>query len=383
MKQSCLSEADILCYFTNMPTPRMQKIVRAASKQGRVCVIYWKRSAMEFQSGLSDCAAEIPVAASFLNNRGLCRILAFLIFAWKSWRLLRGGKNARIVYVNYLDVLLIAAFAFRKRKAKFIYGIGDLSPAQYGGSPLVNKVMRRLEQTLMKRVSVLILSSPFFWSEYYAEIYRGEWRLIENMPPARTWEGFRRTPACGRWTVGFIGWIRDRKPIECLLAATAELRTQGRDVRVFFAGFGPDEERLRRHCAGRDDVTFSGPYQYNRDIQHLYEKVDIVFSVFDIDVANSKILMPNRFYEAIIAGLPIMVARDTMLADRVEKLGTGYVVDYLSQDDMKAAILSWIEQDAKAKCIAAALERIDQAAYFYDSYEPVLLEIFSIGGGRV
>ena len=254
MKHASAPEADILCYFTSMPTPRMQKIVRAASKQGTVRVIYWKRSGLEFQSGLGDCATEIPVSASFLNNRGLCRILAFLIFAWKSWQLLRLEKNVRIVYVNYLDVLLIAAIAFRKSKAKFIYGIGDLSPVQYGGSPLVNKTVRRLEQALMKRVNVLILSSPFFWSEYYAAIYQGEWRLIENMPPARVWKDFRREPVSGRCTVGFIGWIRDRQPIECMLEAVAQLRADGHDVHVFFAGFGPDEERVRQYCADREDV---------------------------------------------------------------------------------------------------------------------------------
>ena len=383
MNKSSVPETDILCYFTNMPTPRMQKIIRAASKQGQVSVIYWKRSDMDFQSGLADCATEIPVSASFLNNRGVFRMIAFLLFAVKSWRLLQSAKSARVVYVNYLDVLLIAIGAFHRRKVKFIYSIGDLSPAQYGGNALVNKAVSVVEKMLLRRVDVLILSSPFFWDEYYSKIYAGRWQLIENMPRARVREGFQPKQKKGSSVVGYIGGIRDYKPIECLIEAVGDLRREGQDVRVFFAGFGPDEKRLRRLCGNLDYVDFRGTYQYDHDIRSLYEQIDVVFSVFDIGVANSKILLLNRFYEDIIAGLPIIVAQNTMLAQRVEKLGTGYLVDYLSRDDMKAAILSWIEQDAKAKCIAAALERIDQAAYFYDSYEPVLSEIFSIGGGRV
>ena len=377
MNQSSVPEADILCYFTNMPTPRMQKIIRAASKQGQVSVIYWKRSDMDFQSGLADCATEIPVSASFLNNRGVFRMIAFLLFAVKSWRLLQSAKSARVVYVNYLDVLLIAIGAFRWRKVKFICSIGDLSPAQYGGNALVNKAVSVVEKMLLRRVDVLILSSPFFWDEYYSKIYTGRWQLIENMPRARVWEGFQPKEKKGSCVVGYIGWIRDYKPIECLIEAAGDLRREGLDVRVFFAGFGPDEKRLRSLCGNLDYVDFRGPYQYDRDIRSLYEQIDVVFSVFDIGVANSKILLPNRFYEAIIAGLPIIVAQNTMLAGRVDALGVGYLVDYLSKDEMKAALQSHNRGDEKARAIRQALQSIDKSAYFYEPYEAVLSEVFS------
>ncbi|MFO7568526.1 MAG: glycosyltransferase [Smithellaceae bacterium] len=373
-----ISQTDILCYFTNFPTPRMQKIIRAVSGQGKVSLIYWKRSDIDFQSGLSDCAREIPVAASFLHNRGLCRIIAFLIFVCKSWLLIRRAKKARILYVNYLDVLLVAALAVRRRGVKFIYGIGDLAPAQYGGRPWVNATVRRLEQCLLKRVSVLILSSPFFWSEYYAKIYTGRWQLIENMPRAHVWKNFQPKTTRVPCVVGFVGWIRDYKPIECLLGAIGGLRRDGYDIRVFFAGFGPDEARLKQHCLHLDYVDFSGPYQYDRDAQALYSRVDIIFSVFDIGVANSKILMPNRFYDAIAAGLPLMVASGTKLAERVAALGIGYCVDYLSEDDMKAALISHIRCDGEAANIAEALRKVDKQAYFYDPYEKVLSDLFAV-----
>lgn len=372
-----ISETDILGYFTNFPTPRMQKIIRAASGQGRVSVIYWKRSNIDFQSGLSDCAREIPVVASFLHNRGICRIIAFLIFVCKSLLLLRRAKNVRIVYVNYLDVLLVAALAVRRRGVKFIYGIGDLSPAQYGGVPWVNATVRRLEKALLRRVSFLILSSPFFWDEYYAQIYSGRWELIENMPVAKVWEGFRAKTSRTPCVVGFVGWIRDYKPIECLLRAVDGLRYDGIDVHIFFAGFGPDDARIRKLCTDLDYVAFSGPYQYDRDAQALYSRVDIIFSVFDVGVANSRILMPNRFYDAIAAGIPLMVARGTKLAGRVEALGIGYAVEYLSEADMKDALMSHIRYDGEAKRIAEALRKVDKQAYFYDPYKKVLSNLFA------
>ena len=355
----------------------MQKIIRAASSQGRVSVIYWKRFGIDFRSGLSDCATEIPVSASFLHNRGICRTIAFLIFACKSWRLLRRAKKARIVYVNYLDVLLIAACAFCGSDVKFIYGIGDLATAQYGGRAMVNNAVRLLEKALLKRVHVLILSSPFFWSEYYSKIYSGRWQLIENMPRAEVWALFKPREIRVPCVVGYIGWIRDYKPIECLLTAVGELRKEGFDARVFFAGFGSDEDRVRRMAMNMDYVSFRGPYQYKTDAPALYSQVNVIFSVFDVGVANSKILMPNRFYDAIAGGIPLIVARDTKLAERVLALGIGYAVDYMSVEQMKASLKSYMVFDDEAKQIAFALQSVERPAYFYDQYNRVLSDMFA------
>ena len=233
-----IEETDILCYLTNFPTPRMQKKIKVAARCGRVTLVYWKRSDVAFQSGLPDSVVEIPISAKFLNNRGLSRIIAFILFAFRSWSVLSHAARVKKVYVNYLDVLLIAAMKFREKDIRFIYAVGDLASVQYGGNPITTGVVKFLETLLMKRVSVLILSSPFFWSEYYAHIYSGRWELIENMPERKLWDNFHAKQNKIPSVVGYIGWIRDRRPIECLIQAVRELRDNGDDIRVFFAGFG-------------------------------------------------------------------------------------------------------------------------------------------------
>ncbi len=76
-----IGETDILFYLTNMPTPRMQKHIKIASECGHVTVIYWKRFNIAYKTGLTDRVLELPIEASFLNNHGLFRIIAFFIFA--------------------------------------------------------------------------------------------------------------------------------------------------------------------------------------------------------------------------------------------------------------------------------------------------------------
>ena len=372
-----IEQTDILFYLTNLPTPRMQKHMKAAADHGNVTVIYWKRFNIPYQTGLADKILEIPVKTSFSQNHGFFRLVGFFIYAVKSWMLMSHIKQIKKVYVNYLDVLLVAYFKFRERGAKFIYAVGDLASIQYGGNPLVTRAVSILEKVLLKRVSVLILSSPFFWNEYYQNIYKGRWELIENKPEAKIWADFTGKKEKIPCVVGFFGTIRDHRPILCLFQAVKELRQTGHDIRIFFAGFGPEERIVRSYAADLDFVFFHGPYQYNKDAPDLYAQVDIIFSVFDISVANAKILLPNRFYECVICGLPIIVAKGTKLESYVSKYGTGYIVGYLSINDIREALLSYITSDSRAKQIREALFSIDKSAFFYDKYYPVLSEIFS------
>jgi succinoglycan biosynthesis protein ExoL len=373
-----IEETEILCYLTNFPTPRMQKKIKVAALCGKVTLIYWKRSDTDFKSGLPDSILEIPIPASFFNNRGLFRIIAFIIFALKSWSLLCRASRIKKVYVNYLDVLLIVCLKFRRRDIEFIYAVGDLASVQYGGNQIIASTVRFIEKTLMKKVSVLILSSPFFYSEYYKHIYQGRWELIENMPEKRIWENFHGKQDKSPCVVGYIGWIRDRRPIKCLMAAVRELREAGYNIRVFFAGFGPDDKEIKQAAADLDFVSFYSHYQYDKDAPNLYSKVDIIFSVYDISVKNAKILLPNRFYECIICGLPIIVAKETKLEIYMKKYGIGYSVDYLSVNDIKEALISHVNSDSKAVKIKQALDSIDKSAFFYDQYYPVLTDIFTI-----
>ena len=321
---------------------------------------------------------EIPVRASFLNNRGLFRIIAFIIFALKSWSLLRRADRVKKVYTNYLDVLLITCLWFRQRDIGFIYDVGDLSSVQYGGNSIITKSVRFIEKKLLKKVSILILSSPFFLSEYYAHIYRGRWELIENMPESKIWENFQGKQDKKPCVVGYIGWIRDRKPIQCLFTAVKELREAGYDIRVFFAGFGPDDKKVKQTALDFSYVSYYGHYQYDKDVLTLYSQVDIIFSVYDISIKNAKILLPNRFYECIICELPIIVAKETKLEDYMNKYGIGYAVDYLSVNDIKGSLISHINNDNKATQIKQALSAVDKSSFFYDQYYPVLADIFSV-----
>jgi succinoglycan biosynthesis protein ExoL len=375
-----IEQTDILCFFTNVPCPRLQKKVKIASTQGKVTLVYWKRPGTVYNIGLSQKALLIPIEASFMNNRGLFRFLVFFIFLLKAWPILRRARQVRKVYVDYLDVLFFTCLIFWNSRVELIYEVGDLISLQYGGHPFITGTVSRLERLLLKRVSTLILPSPFFLSEYYRHIHKGSWMLIENLPESRTWQHFRRSQDNGECVVGFIGSIRYRKPIECLLTASNELRGSGYNVSVFFAGTGPEEKEIRQLASGLEFVSFHGAYEYDKDAVQLYAQVSIVFSVYDTRIKNVKIALPNRFYESIICGLPIIVAKGTQLESYMRKYDSGYSIDCTSVKECKEVLKSQLIGDSEALRIKRSLNAIDKSQFFYDRYYDELLSLFDIRG---
>jgi len=378
MQQDALEKTEILFFLTNTPCPRLQKKIKAASKCANTSVIYWLRSNYSFETGLTDLALLLPIKGNFLNSNGIWRIVSFLIFIKNAIPLLFRAKKVKIIFIDYIDVLFFTRLFYRNRNIKLIYEVGDLINLQYGCHSQIVACFSSIEKFLMKKVTTLILPSPFFWSEYYKYIFTGNWMLMENLPEAKVWNNFVKKQCDEEYVVGFIGSIRYLKPLKCLFEAIKVMRSAGHNIRIIFAGTGPDEKELFLLAKDLDFVTFSGAYQYEKDAPRLYGMVDMIYSVYDSSIANVKIALPNRLYEAIICSLPIVVAKGTNLEKYVNAYEIGYAVDYLSIGEHVNVLESQMNNDQKAQAINKSLQKINKAAFMYDKYYDELKHLFSL-----
>jgi glycosyltransferase involved in cell wall biosynthesis len=239
---------------------------------------------------------------------------------------------------------------------------------------MISNLVVRIEKLLLKRVELLTVSSPQFKVQYYKGIYSGKVVLLENVPSRATWTGFRRKERVdGVFCIGFIGIIRYIKSLEQLLEAVSQIVGEGGRMKVLIAGGTADGELLQRFRRYANFVHFSGPYEYNRDIKQLYSAVDLVYAVYDDGDRNCQLAMPNKFYEAIIARIPIIVAKDTYVASEVLRLGIGETVRTGDVDGL-CDLLRGV--DARHGWYDRALAGLKDLVpeQFFDSYERAAIE---------
>ncbi|MDX8350622.1 glycosyl transferase [Cognatiyoonia sp. IB215446] len=267
------------------------------------------------------------------NNSYGRRVIGIMRGIWQMMQHKQQVKAADVIIARNFDLLVIA-WAVRllsgARQTPLVYECLDIH-GLFTRSDRVGAVMRWCERQLLTRVQLLIVSSPGFISQYFAQTqgYLGPYALIENKlwfdgsPVARPTARKSHDPL----TIGWVGSIRCAPSLQLLLAAADHF---GDNLRIRIHG------NVHRHVlpdfddqiAARDNIIYFGPYTYPDGLAAVYDACDVVWAQ---DLwqrgANSDWLLPNRIYEASWFGCPSIAVADTETGRRVAEDGLGFVID--------------------------------------------------------
>jgi len=103
------------------------------------------------------------------------------------------------------------------------------------------------------------------------------------------------------------------------------------------AGFGGDEELIVDAAAALPNVRFHGAVPYDRTLQ-LSAEADALFALYDPTVPNHRYSSPNKLFESMMLGKPIIVANGTGMDRVVREHRLGYTVEYGDEGQLEAAL---------------------------------------------
>jgi len=244
-------------------------------------------------------------------------------------------KRAEVFYARNIDQLLLAVLArwMSGRRIRIFYEVLDIQPA-FVGRRFLSRLLRALERFCLRRVELLVLSSPGFWRNYFAPIQnsRNTWFLMENKLPAqfggRPTTGRRRAAAAQpdgyRWIVGYCGLIRGQATFDLIVRLAERLHGV---VQFKFRGLVTtvDSETFGRAIERFENLVYEGPYVSPDDLSVVYGDLDFAWAL-DLENTehNSRWLLPCRFYEAGYFGVPCLTAAGFEVAGRVESQRIGW-----------------------------------------------------------
>lgn len=182
-------------------------------------------------------------------------------------------------------------------------------------------------------VDKLILTSERYYDVYYNQLYSKEQVLfIPNAPSLKVFADYVPKNHNIDFTVGFIGGIRYPNEIKMLISAAKQA-----GVRVFLAGMETGDE-IRKLCENENHVEYFGGYDYDTQIAKLYGRCDAIYSVYPANMKNVKVALPNKLYESMLCGLPLIVSEGTYVGELVTTWGIGIAVKYNSLDELANAL---------------------------------------------
>ena len=307
--------------------PRMNKRIRLMKEYFKVSTIYWKRSEESIWE-LSERTVdnrEIYERANY--GMPLKRINATVKFIMKAIKHLK-SIQPDFIHVENLD-MLFAAVLYKRiygNKVHIIYEVADIHELLINNyanpiRKIVQMVLKFTEEKMCKLVDLLIITSEKFYKMYYYKLFDEEHHLyMPNMPDLTAFKNYDKKRG-GKFTVAFIGWIRYKEQLKSLIKISDKL-----DINVFIAGSSDDDE-IETYASEFSNVTFYGKYDFDTEISKLYSQADCIFSVYSREKKNVDFALPNKLYESIYCALPIIVSKETYLAQVVEEWGVGCAID--------------------------------------------------------
>ena len=277
-------------------------------------------------------------------------------------------KQASVFHARNIDQLVLALVvrAILNRRVTVAYEVLDIRDIFVRSGP-IPALLRMMERLCLRRVRILILSSPGFYRNYYAALqrYRGEWFLLENklhpvaLQYVRRKQQYRAVAAGRRggyrWVVGYFGLIRGQATVDLIARAAERLRDE---VLFRFRGVltTVDREQFFAALERNKNMVYEGDYENPRDLGDLYGGVDFAWAL-DLEHAdhNSRWLLPCRFYEAGLFGVPCLAGCGFEIGTRIEDAGIGWALDRPFDDSLVRLFetLTRREYEERRRCILA------------------------------
>ncbi len=146
-------------------------------------------------------------------------------------------------------------------------------------------------------------------------------------------------------------------------------------VQLIIAGFGTDEDYLVGFISKYEHIKFIGKIDYKEVLERTLDS-DILFALYDPSVPNNKYSSPNKLFEAMMCGKPIIVSDGTSMANIVRTENCGLVVPYGDVNAIRKAIIRLKEDKNFREYLGQNGRKAYERKYSWDIMEERLLDIY-------
>lgn len=334
------------------PDPRVRKEALALIEEGmEVTVLEWDRScsrASRNVEGVEVIGVRAGKAVDMLSTA-----LRFPLFILKA--LLRGLKiEADAVHAHDLDTLLPAALISRLRGIPLVYDAHEYYSAMVADHlpSFMCAFLDKMEAWLVRQADLAIAVNEKV-EEHLRPNVSSHSIIVMNCIEL----GERRPPHAGREiTMIYAGAL---EPFRYLKEVTDVIRGE-EGVRMLLAGEGSLKETLIKKAGESENIEFIG-YLPHSSLIEVMKECDVVLCLMDPSNKNNQIGTPNKLFESMAVGIPVLVSEGTLCAEIVRREQCGLAIEW-SQREFRRAI-EILRDPAKREQMASAGRRAAESTY--------------------
>ena len=312
--------------------PRVCMEAEALVRAGHdVTVVGWDREIDQDAQQTQNGVQFKRLALRSTHARGLTQIY-YLGRFWLRCLPVVKELSPDVIHCHDLDSLPAGYRASRSTGAKLIFDAHENFPDMMDGhlpGPAV-KILRWLEAKLVSRVDLLITVGPRL-ADFYRQLGAKDVQVVGNWKNAADYTFEAEQVSRARKELGIaddviaISYIanlgRDRRIQPLLNAVVADKR-----FACVFGGSGAQAELVSNAADAHENIVFLG-HVPPAEVPLITAACDVIYYGFDESNPNARWSAPNKLYEAIAVGKPILGGDFGEIGDTITTHGCGLIAN--------------------------------------------------------
>jgi glycosyltransferase involved in cell wall biosynthesis len=320
----------------------VEKIASSLKRAGYgVLMIGWDRTGelpeQEEIKGISCFRLRIRAkyAAGIRNFPALIRWQWGLL----TW-LVKHRREYDLIHACDFDTVLPALICRGMWRKKVVYDIFDFYADHLRATPgWIIKIIRTVDLWVINQVDSLILVDDSRWEQVHgthprrsAVIYNSPEDILsseEAGDPTNT----KLLHPTSQLRLVYIGLLQEERGLFELLAVLRQHPEWSLDL----AGFGGDEDRILQALIDIPNLHWHGRISYQESMG-ISKQADTLIATYDPAIPNHRYASPNKVFEAMVLGKPIIVAAHTNMDRIITREDCGLVVTYGDKKELELAL---------------------------------------------
>lgn len=356
------------------PDSRVEKEAWALKKAGYdVHILAWDRDTniRETDDYIDVAGLNIPITrlgykASY--GEGVKNLKPYLSFQFNMRKWLK-KHTFDIVHACDFDTAFFSYGIVKRKREKFIYDIFDFIFGEPKG--IVQKTVKKAQFNLINHADATIICTEERTRQIAGSVPK-KLAVIHNTPSsAQIAQNCKMTQETGRIKIVYVGILQDYR----LLKEIADAVSLDNNVELHIGGFGKYENFFKDKAEKFDNIYFYGRLTYDQTLS-LENECDIMLAIYDPKIENHRFAAPNKFYESLMLGKPVVMVKETGMSQIVGENNIGVLIDY-SKEAFIEGVERLIAQKKEWIFMREKMQRLYKEQYSWEKMEARLVELYS------
>jgi len=364
-----------------LPDPRVEKEANTLLSDGnKVKVLAWnrqvgtnnaKRGTIRLDNGVLPIRW-FNIKSSF--GGGLKNLFPLIVFqiCLITW-LFKHRKTYDVIHACDFDTVIPAWICSVLFNKKYVYDIFDYYVDAFYVPKIIKPLIEKIDIFMINSANAVVIANESR-KDQISKSNPKQLYIIHNSPQTSIEAEIDNNNILLNKTnkpkFVYIGILSDGR----LLKEILEVFKEHSEWELHIGGFGLLEDQVREIAEKCQNIFFYGTVPYAKALKIELE-CDVLFAVYDPKIQNHRFSSPNKLYEAMMLGKPIIVAKNTGIDKIVDSENIGISINY-SKADFEGAIKDLLANKNCFKSISKKTKELYKNEYSWDIMSQRLLTMY-------